>query len=268
MNIDNKVMISVVPVAATDKNINPEKIANDVYNCYKEGAAMVHLHVRNKNGSLTRDMDVFTETVELIKEKCDIIIEASTGGVSDLTISERCAPIYYDKVETCSLNVGSTNLGDFVYKNPIPEVKYCVEKLIENKKKPEVEVFEIGHINMMMELQEMYNIPSPILYTIVLGHPGEAPATPKSLMAMVNFIPNDAIWGITHAYRRDFGIIAAALGLGAKTVRIGFEDSNYINPQKTIHENAPLVEKTANLIKAMDKEVMTSEEARAYFSIN
>lgn len=258
----DKVLISVAPVSAVDKHIDPKKIAADVIACAKAGAAMVHLHVRDKDGSLTPDLSVLKEIVELIRAQSDIIIQASTGGVSNLTIEERCAPLYYDEVEACSLNVGSTNLGDAVYGNPIPEVKYCVNEIIKTGKTPEIEVFEIGHTHMVQELRKEFPMKAPILFSVVLGHPGEAPATPEALAAMVNFIPKDTIWGITHAHRRDFGIIAGALGLGARTVRIGFEDSNYLDPMTQAETNLPLVEKTVNLLRAMDKEPMTPNEAR------
>jgi len=116
-----KVLISVAPVAATDTHIDPKKIAEDVLECEKAGAGMVHLHVRDLSGKLTPNLDVFKETVERIREKSNIVIEASTGGVSNLTIQERCAPLYYDKVECASLNVGSVNLGKAVYQNPIDD---------------------------------------------------------------------------------------------------------------------------------------------------
>lgn len=264
---DNKVLISVAPVSASDIHINPQKIAADVIACAKAGAAMVHLHVRDENGKLTPDLTILKKIVELIRKESDIIIQASTGGVSDLTIKERCAPLYYDKVETCSLNVGSTNLGNSVYCNPIPEVKYCVEEIIKTGKTPEIEVFEIGHTHQVTELRKEFAMKSPILFSVVLGHPGEAPATPEALMAMVNFIPKDTIWGITHAHRKDFGIIAGALGLGAKTVRIGFEDSNYLDPETQVDNNVPLVKKVVNLLHAMDKEPMTPTEARKMLNI-
>ena len=90
-----KILISVAPVSAADKEIDPVRIANDVIACAKAGAAMVHLHVRDRQGNLTPDLSVLKEIVERIREKSDIVIQASTGGVSDLTIEERCAPLYY-----------------------------------------------------------------------------------------------------------------------------------------------------------------------------
>ena len=165
------------------------------------------------------------------------------------------------------MNVGSTNLGDSVYCNPIPEVKYCVNEIIKTGKTPEIEVFEIGHTYIVQELRKEFPMKNPILFSVVLGHKGEAPATPEALAAMVNFIPKDTIWGITLANRRDFGFIAGALGLGAKTVRIGFEDSNYLDPMTQVDNNVALVEKTVRLLKAMDKEPMTPQEARKMLNI-
>lgn len=267
MDIKDKVMISVAPVAATNQHIDPRKISEDVIHCAKAGAAMVHLHVRDEQGRLTSDLSVLKETIELIRKQSDIIIEVSTGGVSNLTIAERCAPLYDDQVEACSLNVGSTNLGNAVYCNPIPDVKYCVSEIIKTGKVPEIEVFELGHIHMVTELRNEFNFKEPLLFSIVLGHPGEAPSTPEALMAMIQFIPKDVYWGITHAYRKDFSLIAGAIGMGAKTVRIGFEDSNYLNPVTQVSSNVPLVEKTVQLLKAMDKAAMTPSEARKLFNI-
>lgn len=266
--MNKKVMISVAPVAATDKRIIPERIAEDVYRCYQAGAAMVHLHVRDQEGNLTPDMSLLEETLRLIRRDSDIIIEVSTGGVSNLTIQERCVPLYSDLVEACSLNVGSTNLGKLVYCNPMDEVEYCVEAILKQRKTPEVETFEIGHTWAMKKLMEKYQFVEPVLFSIVLGHEGEAPATPEALAAMIQMIPEKAVWGITQANRKDFSLLAGALGMGARTVRIGFEDSRYLDAETQAETNAPLVEKTVRLIHAMDKEIMTPEEARAFLRMN
>ena len=247
-------MINVAPVAATCKDIVPEAIAADVLECYKNGAAMVHLHVRAKDGSLTPDTALLEETLKLIRKDSDIIIEVSTGGISDLTIEERCAPV-------------PLPLGKGVYVNRPEDVEYCVQQLLKYKKIPEVETFEIGHTNTMFELMQKYDFVKPVLFSVVLGHKGEAPATHKALAMMIDMIPEGAVWGITHSGRKDMGIFAAALGMGAKTVRVGFEDSDYLDPNTQVSTNAPIVKKAADLIRAMDKEVMTPAEARAFFKI-
>lgn len=262
-----KVLINVAPVAGSCKQIDPEAIAADVYECYKAGAGMVHLHVRAEDGSLTANTALLEKTLKLIRAQSDIIIEVSTGGVSNLTIQERCAPVPLELVEACSLNVGSTNLGEAVYINAPADVRYCVQQLLEHHKIPEIETFEIGHSHTAKLLMEQFPMVRPVLFSVVLGHGGEAPATPEALAAMISMIPQDSIWGITHAHRKNFDIIAAALGMGAQTVRVGFEDSNYLDEDTVVQTNAPLVAKAKALIEAMDKEVMTPAEARALLHI-
>ena len=141
-----KVLLSVAPVDATDTQIDPQKIAADVATCQAAGASMVHLHVRAKDGQLTKDLAILKETVDAITSACDIIIQISTGGVSNLTIQERCAAVPAKWSESHSLNVGSVNLGRAVYVNPIGDVEYCVEQILQHHKIPEIEVFELGMI--------------------------------------------------------------------------------------------------------------------------
>lgn len=265
--MNNKVLLSVAPVAATDTDVDPARVARDVIACAKAGAGMVHLHVRDRWGKLTPDLTQFKETVELIRRESDIVIEASTGGVSSLSIEERCAPLLYDKVECASLNVGSVNLGAAVYQNPIEEVRWCVDAILKHGKTPEVEVFEIGMIHTTRKLYEEFSFRDPLLFSIVLGHEGAAPATPEALVAMRALIPSNMVWGITHAHRRDNSIICAAVGLGAKTVRIGFEDSPYIDGTAKAETNLAIVEHFAKMLRAMDKEPMTPGEARTFFNI-
>ena len=253
----DKVLISVAPVSASDTQIDPKKIAEDVLACEKAGAGMVHLHVRDAQGRLTPNLEVFRETIERIREKSNIVIEASTGGVSNLTIQERCA----------SLNVGSVNLGAAVYQNPIDEVRFCVQEIIKNKKTPEVEVFELGMIHTTVQLYQEYSIPDPLLFSIVLGHEGAAPGTVEALVAMRSFIPGNMLWGITHAHRVNNDIICAAVGMGAKTIRVGFEDSNYIDAGMQSETNAPIVAHFAKLLESMGKSPMTPDEARETFRI-
>ena len=256
-----KVIISVAPVNAAPHHIDPTALAEEIIACEKAGAAMVHLHIRDENGLLTDNVEEYTKVMQKVREKSNIVLQASTGGVSNLTIEQRCAPLYLPFVETCSLNVGSVNLGTSVYQNPIEDVETCVKTLIAQKKYPEIEVFEIGMIHTVAQLAEKYALPRPILMNIVLGHQGESPATPLALTTMWNFLPRDSFWGFTHAYRQNFSLMAAALGLGASLVRIGFEDSNLL-PDREAENNVVLVEELVLLIHAIGLEVATPDEAR------
>lgn len=267
-----KIMISVAPVAASDTLINPRAIARDVLECYRHGAAMVHLHVRDLNGGLTPDLSLLEETVRYIRASCDIVVEISTGGVSNLTIEERCRPCTPPWVECNSLNVGSVNLGDAVYQNPIADVRYCVQQILSNGKVPETELFELGMANTLRQLDEQFHFPRPLLIALVFGHPGEMPATVAALHHMVeglydNFRREDVLWGYTEAHRTDWEMCKAALDYGASTVRIGFEDSDYLAPGVRVDNNAVLIAEIADIIKSKGMLPMTPAETRAMLGI-
>lgn len=263
----DKILLSVAPVSASDTHIDPKKIAADVLECEKAGAGMVHLHVRDAGGHLTDNLSLFHETLERIREKSDIVIEASTGGVSGLSIAQRCAPLHDALVECASLNVGSVNLGDAVYQNPIADVRTCVQEIIRTGKTPEVEVFEIGMIETTLRLSRKFGMKDPLLFSIVLGHEGAAPATVEALVAMRGFIPPSALWGITQAHRVKNDLLCAALGLGARTVRVGFEDSDFIDEGRRAKTNAPIVENMAKILSIFGKEPMTPAEARKFLRV-
>ena len=264
-----KILVSVAPVAATDILINPRAIARDVYECYKNGACMVHLNCRDLNGRLTPDISLLEETIDYIRQYCDIVIEISTGGVSNLTIEERCQTCYPSWVETNSLNVGSVNLGTAVYQNPIRDVEYCVGKILENGKTPDIEVFELGMINTVRELDEKFHFPRPLLFALVFGHGGEMPATVPALDHMIaalgeNFPnPNDVLWGYTQAHRQDWEMVKVALDKSASAVRVGFEDSDMIAPGVHCDTNAAIIADVVDVIKSKGMMPMTPAEARA-----
>lgn len=267
-----KIMVSVAPVSAADKQIIPEKIAKDVVECYKLGASMVHLHVRDAKGKLTPDLTLLEETVRLIRKECDIVVEISTGGVSNLSIEERCTPCVPDYVEANSLNVGSVNLGKAVYQNPIDDVEYCVSQILSHGKRPEIEVFELGMIHTVKELDEKFHFVKPILFALVFGHGGEMPATPEALKHMVeylyeNFSEKEALWGYTQANRKDWSMMKLALEKGASSIRIGFEDSNYLESGEVASTNAMVVAEGISLVRNLGFEPMTPEDARKMLHI-
>jgi len=263
-----KVMLSVAPVSAACSHIDPEAIAEDVIACCQNGASMVHLHVRDAGGRLTPDLTLLKETVELIRAACDIVVEVSTGGVSELTIEERCQPCYPDYVEANSLNVGSVNLGEAVYRNPIRDVRYCVEQMLEQNKRPEIEVFELGMIHTVKELDEQFHFIRPILFALVFGHGGEMPATAPALKHMVDFLyetfpkREEVLWGYTQAHRQDWEMMGKALDMGAVSLRIGFEDSDCLAPGVRAASNAELVTRAAELVRKKGMEPMTAREVR------
>ena len=265
--MSDTVIISLAPVAADCPRVIPEELAQEILASVEHGAAIVHLHVRDQQGRLTPDTRDFQATIDYVMHHSNLIIQASTGGVSTMSIAERCAPLTCPGVEMASLNVGSVNLGDVVYFNPGPDVEYCSRQITARNIIPEFEIFEIGMINNILALQDKIKFKQPMLFNIVLGHRGSTPATVDALIALRSMIPRDALWGITHFGRKNFDIIAAAVGMGASEVRIGFEDSYYLSVEERAEHNYQQVAKLATLIRSMDKKVATPEIARQMLAI-
>ncbi len=261
-----KIVISLAPVQAGTP-VDAASLALDVEKSVQAGAAMCHLHCRRPDGSLTPDLSYMAECFDRILEKTDVVVQASTGGVSDLTIEERCNPLAYPRVESASLNGGSTNLGEAVYINSFEDIRYCARQVYQREIIPEVEVFDTAMIQNILSTTKDAPYRKPILFNLVFGHPGGMQPTPECLAAFRSFVPSDAKWGVTHYGRKNWHFLAAAIAMGASIVRIGFEDSHYLSPEENAEYNYQLVEKLAALIRAMDFETATPEEARKIMGI-
>lgn len=231
------------------------------------GAAVCHLHCRSADGSLTPDVTEMADTFEKIAKKTDVIIQASTGGVSQMDIVQRCYPLDYWRVESASLNGGTTNLGEKVYINTFEDIRYCAQAVYERGIIPEIEVFDIGMIYNIRMTQEEVPYRKPVFYNLVFGHKGGMQPDMECLNAFRSAFPSDARWGVTHYGRDNWEFLAAAIAMGASVVRIGFEDSRYLSPGVQADYNYQEVEKLAALIRAMDLEVATPEQAREMMHI-
>ncbi|MDF2511477.1 MAG: 3-keto-5-aminohexanoate cleavage protein [Herbinix sp.] len=261
-----KVIVSVAPVAGPEPLL-PELLAEDVAKCVDMGSAMCHLHCKTKEGKLTPDITLISDAFDRILQQRDIVVQVSTGGISDMNIIERCYPLNYPKAESASLNGGSTNLGEAIYRNSNEDIKYCSNMCYEKGIIPEIEVFDIGMIHNVMRVKEEYPFHEPLLFNLVFGHKGGMQPTIEALTAFRSFVPKDCLWGVTHFGRDNWSFLAAAIAMGATVVRIGFEDSRYLSQNETANDNFRLVEKLVHLIRAMDLEPATPAEAREILGI-
>ncbi len=256
-----KVIVSLAPVQSGTP-VDAVKLAEDVEKSVHAGAAMCHLHCRKPDGSLSPEIDYMTACFEEILKRTDVVVQASTGGVSEMDIRQRCNPLDYEKVESASLNGGSTNLGESVYINSFEDIRYCADAVYRRGILPETEVFDIGMLHNMELVGRDLPFVEPKLFNLVFGHKGGMQPTPEMLCAFRSFVPADALWGVTHFGRDNWTFLAAAIALGATVVRVGFEDSPYLEEGKVAEYNYQIVEKTAALIRAMGLETATPEETR------
>lgn len=261
-----KIIISLAPVKAGTP-IDEATLVTDIVKSIDKGAAICHLHSRDLDGTLVENPEKMMAIFNGVLAQKDIVVQASTGGISTMTIEQRCSPLAFDIVNSCSLNAGSTNLGEDVYINSFADIRYVSQQASKRKIVPEIEVFDIGMIDAMEKILADINLEIPSSYNLVFGHAGGMQATVNNLIAFKSAVPHNRIWGVTHFGRINWDFIACAITMGATVVRIGFEDSNNIDSQTTTTNNYELVERLSHLIKAIGYEVATVEEAKEILNI-
>ncbi|MGD9269400.1 MAG: 3-keto-5-aminohexanoate cleavage protein [Desulfobacterales bacterium] len=266
----------IVAVAPTGKKIKvpsvnpltPVDIARQVIACEKAGASMVHMHVRDQQGEQTEDLTDFSATLDLIRKDSDIVIQGSTGGLTDLTLEQRCVALDDPRVEVASLNLGSINFGEDVYVNRMPDIRYWASRMADTRVVPELEIFAAGMLPAYMKLVKEGVLKPPYSIGFVLGVRWALPANSETLFFMKTLLPEkDVPWGVIHAGMQDFSLLATAIGMGASVVRVGFEDSAFYAPGQAAQTNAELVERIVSLIEQMGYEVASCDDAREILEI-
>ena len=273
MNKKRKIIVAVAPVgkAIEAPSVNPllpEDVAGEVVACTKAGASMVHLHVRDKKGEQTEDLTAFSATLDLIRQSSDIIIQGSTGGLTDLTLEQRCVALNDPRVEVASLNMGSINFGEDVYVNRMPDIRYWAHRMEETRVVPELEIFAAGMLPAYMKLVEEKVLQPPYSIGFCLGVEWALPGDAETLFFMKTMLPEkDVPWGVIHAEMNDFALLATAIGMGASFVRVGFEDSPFFAPGKAAKSNVELVERIVSLVHQIGYKVASCNEAREMLQI-
>jgi 3-keto-5-aminohexanoate cleavage enzyme len=265
--INEKLLITVAPSIPPymrgnfpGLDLSPEGIANEVVQAYNAGANVVHLHVWDERGQPTRDLTAFLRTLRLIRARCDIIIEGSTGGINALSAAERSVSLQAE-IELASLNPGSVNYDQGVYVNSPEDIRYWVGEMQRRKIKPDIAIFETGMIANSLALAEQGLIEAPYLFGLVLGQQGAMPATPRNLMFLKESLPAGSLWGVIGHGGNDLWTSTMAMTMGGHA-RAGFEDNPYYRPGEPATSNAQLVERLVRIARELDREPATPAEAR------
>jgi 3-keto-5-aminohexanoate cleavage enzyme len=269
-----KIILAVAPVAHMEKTIpsgiknpvNPEDIAQQTVACAEAGASLVHLHVRDVDGTQIGDLKVFSHTIDLIREKSPILIQGSTGGKSNLSLELRSVSVDEPRVQMASLNMGSTNFGDGVYINTWDDIRYWANKMKKNRIIPELEIFDLSMIEAIKTLRKEGTLEDPLHFNFSLGFKGALSATATNLQTLIQAVGPNENWSLLHEGMEDFSLIGVAIGSGATGVRVGYEDGFY-KARGELATNVELVEHAASLIRAMGCEVATVEEAKSMLGI-
>jgi uncharacterized protein (DUF849 family) len=262
--------------------ITPKAIAEDAIAVAKAGAAIAHIHVRDpKTGEATRDIKLYQEVVDRIRDKdTDVVINLTTGMGGDLYLGpdqdptalgantdlvgqvERQEHVELLLPEICSLDCGSFNydVNNYVYVSTTDMLRIGAKRLQTLGVKPELEVFDLGHIWFAKQMIDEGIIDMSPLFQLCMGVKWGAEGTPRNMQTMVDNLPPGANWAGFGLGSNEIPMVAQAALLGGN-VRVGLEDNLYLE-KGVLATNAQLVEKAANLLEIMGSQVQTPEQAR------
>jgi 3-keto-5-aminohexanoate cleavage enzyme len=271
---EDKVIITAAQTGAlVTKKMNPglpeqpDEIVESAYACYQEGAAIVHIHARDKNGIPTGSKEIFQEIHDKIRAKCPIIVQDSTGGGPNLTLEQRIECVQA-KPDMASLNMGSLMRISGQYKgiswsNMPEEIEHFVGEFRKLGVKPEMEVYSHGMFREIENVIKKGLVEKPYYINLVMGmmYQGAVEATPKYLQSLLDFLPEDAIFNVTPVGAAQLPLTTMAMILGG-CIRVGMEDNIYYRKGELVKNNVQFVARAVRIARELNKEPATPDEAR------
>lgn len=266
--------------------VTPEQIAAAAIEAAKAGAAVAHIHVRDPDTGLgSRDPQLFKEVVDRVRDSdTDVVINLTAGmggdwvpsaenpampgpGTDMINAMERLAHVEGLLPEICSLDCGTLNFGndDTIYIATPPTLRKMAALTQEWGVKPEMEVFELGHIRFARQMVEEGLIDAPPMFQICLGIPWGADQSVDIMKAMKDQLPQDAAWAGFGISRMQMPMAAAAVLMGGN-VRVGLEDNLYLD-RGVLASNDQLVERALEIIERLGARALTPAEARTKLNL-
>ena len=254
----------------------PEEYAEECRRCYEAGAAVVHLHARDNDGTPSFKAERYAEIADAVKEKSPVLINFSTGAIG-IPMEERVAHITGYKPHIGALNMGSltyakysasrkTFVFDMVFANPYKDIVYLLEAMNSSGVKPELECFDSGHVAGCEALVHMGLLKPPLDFSFILGVTGGMKATARHLAFQAENAPTGSTWKVIGISREQWRLVAAALSLGGD-VRVGLEDNFYLPDGSMAASNGDLVARAARMARDVGREPATVEQAKEILKI-
>ena len=259
-------IITVAPVGAelTPEQtphlaVTPQQLSEVARKVRDAGASMIHVHCRNDDGSNTHDVARFEAAYKEIRAQSDVIVQFSTGGAIGMTPEER-ASVLALRPEMATLTCGTVNFGDDVFENSFPIMRGILTKMHEYGVRPELEIFDKGHLSNARRLEKEGLLSFPQHVDFVLGVPGGLDATVQNLCDLVDALPAGCTWSVAGIGRMQLPMAMAALAMGGH-VRVGLEDNIYYSKGR-LATNEELVARVVRLANELGRPVATPDQAR------
>ena len=259
----------------------PDKIVSDFHDCYNAGASIAHIHVRDKEGRTSADLNIYNEVVDSIMSRSPGMITQVGSGIGiwfdgeevghNFSLEERMNLLQLaPQPDMLTVNAGTFHFDhkgeEFLFSNSkkwnTEFMEGCIYRGIHN----ELEVYDLSHIANMLELRDKGVIEEPMHFSFVMGIRGGIPPTPANLLAMLDAIPDGSSWQIVSIGKHQLPLSTMAVAMGGN-IRVGMEDNVYYGHGELAESNAQLVERAVRICHELGREVATPEEAREMMSM-
>ncbi|MFN2450148.1 MAG: 3-keto-5-aminohexanoate cleavage protein [Candidatus Baltobacteraceae bacterium] len=264
-------IITVAPVGAelTPEQtphlaVTPKALAEVARGVRNAGASIVHVHCRNDDGTNTHDVVRFAAAYEAIRASSDLIVQFSTGGAIGMSPQER-ANVLQLRPEMATLTCGSVNFGDDIFENSFPIMRGILRAINTYGVKPELEIFDKGHLANARRLQREGLLTFPQHVDFVLGVPGGLDASVQNLCDLVDDLPAGCTWSVAGIGRMQLPLAMAAMAMGGH-VRVGLEDNMYYSKGR-LATNEELVARVARIAAELGRPVATPAQARRILGV-
>lgn len=250
-------------------SITPEEIAKDVYECWKAGAAIAHIHVRNDDGTPSTDFEKYKETIERIRayKDCDICINITSSGSVGFGDEERIYPLQKLLPEMASYDAGTLNWQHrTIFENHPRFLEKLGTALIESNIKPEIEIFDAGMIYNAIYYMKKGILKAPCHFQIVLGCPGGMTNTVENLVFLKSLIPAGSTWAACGIGSGHMPILMTTIAMGGH-IRVGMEDNVMWQKGVLAESNAQFVKRAKELLEMNGLQAATPDEARQIYGL-
>jgi uncharacterized protein (DUF849 family) len=283
-----------VPSMSPYLPITPAQLIQEAVRCEEACAAVVHVHARNpEDGKPTTDADIYREILSGIKSKTHLVVSPTTGGTAAMTPEQRIAVVRELKPEMATFNAGSMNFAlypianqiehfqfvwereflesteNFIFPNTFKSLKHFCETMNEVETKPELEIYDVGHITNLAQILAEGYLKKPLYLQFVLGILGGIAATVDNLVFLYNSarkVLGEFQWSVCAAGRHQFPMGTVSMVMGGN-MRVGLEDNLYIGKGKLARSNAEQVEKAIRLATELGLEIASPDDARAMLNL-
>lgn len=273
MNDTSKVILTVACTGAWPQKsdtpyvpLTPQEEADEIVRCAEAGASIAHIHVRDHAFKASMDFDQFAETIRLVRERSNIVLNLTTSGGLGLTDEIRMRPFQELRPEMASFDAGTMNWAHTtIFENSPRFLEKLAVSMNECHVKPEFEIFDAGMIYNVLHYMKKGLITEPPHFQFVLGAPGGMTAEVKNMMFLLDVckdnLGNNFTWSALGIGRGHLPIIYAALAMGGH-LRVGMEDNIFYRKGQLAKSNVEFVERVKRTVAEIEKTVATPDETR------